>query len=194
MAVDALLLKSGSGPASEPVTVAEAKAHMRVSHAADDTYIGNLLKVVTQDAEEYTSRRFVTQTWLQYHEEWPCGLEIQLKLGPVSAVNSVKYYDQDGQQQTFDGANYELEGQALPPYLRLKDGAESWPTLQALKPRAVEIEFVVGYGAAAAVPWKVKQALMIAAAELYWKRVPAEKGVAFGAVERLLYSEKIWYT
>ena len=43
-------------PAVEPVTVAEAKAHLRVDISDDDTYIGTLITAAREWCEEYLDR------------------------------------------------------------------------------------------------------------------------------------------
>ena len=55
-------LERVTAPGVEPVSVTEAKAHLRVSGSSEDTYIGALIKVATEHAESYLNRRLVQQT------------------------------------------------------------------------------------------------------------------------------------
>lgn len=50
-------------PASEPVTLAEAKAHLRLDTVDDDTYVNTLILVARQYVEQACWRGLVTQTW-----------------------------------------------------------------------------------------------------------------------------------
>ena len=47
-------------PASTyPVSLTEAKSHLKVDTTADDTYITSIIKAATQLSEEYTNRFFI---------------------------------------------------------------------------------------------------------------------------------------
>jgi hypothetical protein len=50
-------------PAAEPVTLAEAKAHIRLEHALDDAYVSTLISAARQYIEQVCWRGLVTQTW-----------------------------------------------------------------------------------------------------------------------------------
>lgn len=51
-----------TAPVGHPVTVAEAKRHLRVTHTLDDSYIGDLIAAATRWAENETRRKLVEQT------------------------------------------------------------------------------------------------------------------------------------
>ncbi len=55
-----------TAPASEPITLAEAKAYLRVTSTDEDTLITNLIISVRQITELISDRRIVTQTWLMF--------------------------------------------------------------------------------------------------------------------------------
>ena len=47
-------------PATDnPLTLTEAKTHLKVDTTADDTFITNLIKSATSSAQEYTNRFFI---------------------------------------------------------------------------------------------------------------------------------------
>lgn len=50
-------------PAAEPVTLVEAKAHLRLDTALDDSYVSSLITMARQYIEEVCWRGLVTQTW-----------------------------------------------------------------------------------------------------------------------------------
>lgn len=62
-------------PASEPVTLALAKAHLRIDHTAEDDLITSWIKAAREAAEKYTGRRFITQSLRMRLNDWPhaCG-------------------------------------------------------------------------------------------------------------------------
>ena len=54
-------------PASTyPVSLTEAKSHLKVDTTADDTYIESIIKAATQLSEEYTNRFFIDTVIEQY--------------------------------------------------------------------------------------------------------------------------------
>ena len=52
-----------TAPTEEPVSLAEAKLHLRVDYTNDDVLIGALITAARQHAENDTRRALVTQTW-----------------------------------------------------------------------------------------------------------------------------------
>jgi hypothetical protein len=96
------------------------------------------------------------------------GVEIRLPIGPVQAVNSVKYYDGGGVQRTlvantdYYAAVRGEPGRVVPCY------GKTWPVVQLGRPEAVEVEFVAGYGGASAVPADLKRAVKVVLAD-HWR-------------------------
>lgn len=154
-------------PTSEPVTVAEAKARLRVTVAAEDGDVAALVQQARELAEAACQRAFVTQTYTLRLDDFPRGDDraIYLPRPPLRSVASVRYYDADGVQQTLDPAGYWVASGGEPGRVLPFDGA-AWPTVQAGRPEAVEVVFVAGYGAASAVPYAAKAAILVIAAAL----------------------------
>lgn len=73
-----------------PVSLTEAKSHLKVDTSADDTYIESIIKAATQLSEEYTNRFFIDTVIEQYASSFA---ELQtLFKSKVSSVAHVKYY------------------------------------------------------------------------------------------------------
>lgn len=61
--IDRYGLTLTSAPASYPVSLAEAKLHVRVDLNAEDDYITGLIAAATQTCESHIGQALVTQTW-----------------------------------------------------------------------------------------------------------------------------------
>jgi uncharacterized phiE125 gp8 family phage protein len=172
-----MALKLITAPAVEPLTLAEAKLHLRVTGSDEDALITSLIVAARRMAEQRSGRALCDQTWELALDAFPAGA-IELPRPPVSSIVSIKYLDAAGADQTLAADQYALDnygGQhwALPA----QDVA--WPgTLAAAN--AVKVRFVAGYGAAAAVPADIKAWLLLAIGTLYAQR---ETVVADQAVE-----------
>ena len=72
---------------TEPVTLAEAKAQLRVDHTDEDTLINQYIKAARQHAERFTGLSLAAQTvQLVYTGS---DLTIELPLSPVASIASV---------------------------------------------------------------------------------------------------------
>lgn len=170
-----------SAPASEPVTLSEAKAFVKQDGNDDDALITSLIATARRACEEFTKRAFITQTWKLVLDRFPLdedadelefmlGLAspraIQLSRQPIQSITSIKTTDTTNSQTTVAPATYSLDqsgGRVL-----LNDGY-SWPSnLRA--DAAVEITTVNGYGDAAAVPEPIKQAILQYVGTMYCSR------------------------
>ena len=67
-----------SGPAAEPLTTAEAKAHLRVEtdFTADDTLIDAMVTSARTYVEQYTGRQLITATWVLRMDAFPAVIEV----------------------------------------------------------------------------------------------------------------------
>jgi len=150
----------------EPVTLAEAKAHMRVDFSADDTYIGTLITAARRHAENRTGRSFITQTWVQYLDAFPRFIE--LHRGDVIGITTLKYIDTDGALQTWDAANYQTDLKDNPARVMPARNVSNWPNTSTEDFNAVQVTYTAGYGAtAASVPADIRQAVLVITEHLY---------------------------
>ena len=158
-----------TAPTSEPVTLAEAKAHLRIEHDDENDYITTLIEVAREYVEiGMCNRTLMSSTWTLYLDEFPAGnMGICLPYPPVAAISSVTYYDTSGTQQTL--SDYQLDSQSEPAALH--PSVDSlWPSTQSNKYQAVTIVYTAGYADADSVPAKIKHAIKIILSELYENR------------------------
>ena len=134
------MLQIVTPPAAEPITLSQAKAHLRVDGSDEDTYITSLIRIAREYAEHDASRAFATQT---VKETFPAFADsFELARGPVVSVSSVKYLDSLAQQQTASTSLYYLDQSGLTAVLRLVPG-QTWPT-SSLRTGGIEITYVTG--------------------------------------------------
>lgn len=159
-------LKLFTAPASEPLTVTEVKARLRITISDEDTDLAALLAECRELCERECQRAFITQTWVLYLDDFPRGGDrsIRLPMPPLVSVTHVKYHDVDGTQQTYSSASYHVATGADPGRVVPVDGGV-WPAVDYGRPEAVEIRFVCGFGAAAAVPAAAKNAILVTMAD-----------------------------
>jgi uncharacterized phiE125 gp8 family phage protein len=163
-----------SGPASEPVTVAEAKAHLRLDGAAEDLLIASLILTSRLHIEAALGLALITQSWRLILDRWPEWPEVPIPLRPVQAIASVNILSEDGTPAAMPASGYILDGRGVPPRL-IRTGAR-WPA-PGRAAAGIEVAFTAGYGAAASdVPAPIRQALLMLVAHWYEHRDPIEIG------------------
>lgn len=145
-------------PASLPVTVAEAKAHLRVDHNDEDEKIEALISAATSYLDGRSGvlhRCIVAQTWELTLDEFPTE-EIEIPLGPVQSVTAVTYVDLSGATQTVSLTDYYVD--VTSPTAWIVPQIE-WPnTMQAAN--AVAVSFVAGTSVSS-VPAAIKHAILL---------------------------------
>lgn len=155
-----------SPPASEPVTLAELKEHLRVAHDDDDALIAGFLVAAVRAIEARAGLAFLPQQWRLTLDEAP-GETVILPVAPVS-VAEVSVIDTQGDPHTLDAALYEFAPGA-PGRLR---PAGLWPS-PGVRLDGVRIDFTAGHADAASVPSPLKQAAKLLAAHFYENRESA---------------------
>lgn len=106
-----------SGPASEPITLAEAKAHLRVDLTDEDDLISVLITAARQYVEVAAGVCIGSQTWRQSYDCFPeCFLCLKT---PLVSVTSLYYLDSAGSNTLLDPSDYRVDvdsGRVTPLY------------------------------------------------------------------------------
>lgn len=171
-----------SGPSVEPISLAEAKLHLREDGGGQDDLIEDvLIPAARRWVEDYTWRALITQTWDFTFRRFPSGREIPVPLAPLQSVTSVTYFDTDNASQTVSSSDYIVDTSEEPGSIHLLETA-SWPSTYT-RPSAVTVRAVVGFGAAGtAVPETYLQAMRLLLGTWYENR----ESVLVGKVSRQL--------
>ncbi len=170
-------------PAGEPISLAEAKLHLRVDGGDDDPLIGLLITAARQAAETITGRQLMTARWRLVLDAFPGPLLMHAGSGssfslpahaillakcPVQSVVSVEYLDMNGTTQVLPASDYVLDAACEPARLTPVFGKTWPPTLPQIG--AVTVTFEAGYGAASEVPEGLKSWIKLRVGSLYGHR------------------------
>ena len=151
------------GPTFEPVPLAEAKLHLRVDHNDEDTLIQSLLTAARVHLETLTNRVFMTQSWTLIHDGWPDSNVLELEIGPISAVEEIRVFEDDDIILTISPTQYLVDTGAVPSRIAMR-GFARWPHPGRVL-NGIEIDVVAGYGPMASdVPEPLRQAILLLAA------------------------------
>jgi uncharacterized phiE125 gp8 family phage protein len=178
-----------TAPLVEPVSLAEAKAHIRVTHNDDDTYINTLISAARRLIEQRYDLALLQQNWSVYVDCWPRDGIFKLPLFPLLAIIDVNYYGDDDVAATLDHAHYYLDGATNPSRLVLRNG-RSFPA-PGRRVNGIELKLTAGFGAtAASVPTQIKQALLIILSDWYASRGDVDAGQIPISAQALLSTYK----
>lgn len=198
-----MFLASISPPSTEPITLGEAKAHLRVDLTDDDALITALIVAARQYAESETGRSLITQSWRLILDGFPGGRgpgtngsissllpgnAILLDQAPVQSISSIQYLDTGGAWQTLPESEWVAELQSAPARITPAFG-KTWPTALP-QIGSVKVEFVAGYGEASAVPQGIKIWMLLRLAALYENREEVS-AMRQGKIEPLPYVDRL---
>ena len=170
-------------PSEEPVSLWEAKLHLRVDFDEDDMLIASLITAARQAAETLTGRQFTTARWKQVLDCFPGpslmgvpagqaftlpGHAILLAKAPVQSVISINYLDMGSVSQTMPVSNYTVDSACEPARITPVFG-QIWPICLP-QIGAVSVTFDAGYGTAAQVPEGIKSWIKLRVGSLYAHR------------------------
>lgn len=148
---------------AEPLSLQDAKDHVRVASSGEDIYIEGLIRAARKRWEGFSRRGFLKQKLRHTRDAWPRTDVWELPRGPMFSTTAVKvtYRPSTGGTQTFDSTNYIIDDRSMLPRLVLKDG-ESWPSTKLQEAIGIDAEFEVGYGKQSTdVPENIRHALRL---------------------------------
>jgi Phage gp6-like head-tail connector protein len=186
-------------PSEEPVSLSEAKLHLRVDASNDDTLIQSLISAVRQHAEAITWRSLCTQTLMLVMDQFPApgmnvgsanwyGPQWGTTPGPLTSLRpegktGFEIILERGTVQSVTSIQYTDENgtaQALDPAAYKVDTystparivpayGTTWPATRN-EINAVRVTYVSGYGAATTVPEGIKRWMLLRLGAMYENR------------------------
>jgi len=173
-----------TAPATEPVTLGEAKAWTKVDGSEEDPLLTSLITAAREAAEQFLRRCLISQSVRLTLDLERSGLDlgegvydlpvsalygglpsvIELPKAPVQSITSVTTYDTADTSAVYSSANYRLNSDGN----RLVLGSSAtWPS--NLRPvGACEVVYVAGYGATgSSVPQSIRNAMLMHIKAMY---------------------------
>ena len=175
-----LVVATASTADDRPVSVADAKEHLRVVDTTDDDeYIGLLIDAATTWAEDYCDRTFADKTYTVAFDDF-FGTRIELPRPPVrlnetgsEATVTISYVDTGGTTRTLTWAesgtqDFRLDRDHVPA-LVYPTYLDVWPSVR-IDDKSVQITYLAGYGGAASVPKPAVHAIKMMVGHWYANR------------------------
>lgn len=164
-------------PTSEPVTLAEAKDHVRRDDSDDDALIAGLITAARQYAETAQKRQLMPATYELRLDSFPTmspasrswvGPTIFLPMPRLIAVSSIAYVNQSGTLVTLDPSSYTVDSASSPGRIT----PVYWQTWPNFRPTVgcVRVTYTAGYADAAHVPETTKLAMKLLIGHWYKNR------------------------
>jgi uncharacterized phiE125 gp8 family phage protein len=184
-------------PEVEPVTLDEAKAHLRLDSDADDTYVSALITAARERVELFLRRALITQAFEYTLDGFPASPSlifstsvIDLPRPPLQSVESIKFVDTGGCVRTLPSESYVVDASSDEIGRVALAWTQYWPITRCSINNVV-IKFVAGYGDAPEdVPQAIRQGILIEISNLYENREDIVVGQSISMLslsERLLW-------
>ena len=124
---------------NEPITLEDAKEHLRVTGGDEDTYISYIITAARTYVENELGETLHESTYNYYLNGFPSG-DIETPKPPLISVTYVKYYDTDNVLQTLvEDTDYRVDVNSS-----TIEVIDSWPSTYDRK-SSVQIRFISGY-------------------------------------------------
>lgn len=183
-------------PAEAPVSLAEAKAHLRVDWTDEDSIIQSYLDAaiaVLDGPTGWLGRAMCAQSWQHVCAKPDCG-KVWLTAQP-NALTSIYYLEPTTKVETLATlADFRVHSDGYRFAVVPKTGKE-WPA-HAVRSDALKLTYTTGYGGSSAVPKPIKQAVLLLVGHWFKEReaatVVAMRELPFG-VQALLNTYKVGF-
>jgi len=158
-----------AAPSADVLSLADAKAHMKVDTSDEDSLISAYVAAATSliDGDGWLGRAMITQDWAQWVNQAPGW--VRLSMGPFQELVSVQYYDVDNVLQTATLSDFETRKQGDFVICKPKEDFE-WPAAET-RQDAIKITYRAGWGDVATdVPPDLVAAIKLMTSHLYENR------------------------
>jgi len=180
-------------PVVEPVSVAEAKAHLRVDGDEDNFYIASLLAAARDWVEVYLDRTLILTQWTMKMDRFPIG-DVELPRPPMRPLPvSVTFTSESGAVSVLASNLYRVDAASTPGVIRPLREAD-WPSYMD-DANSITVTWSAGYGEdGRSVPPAIRHAILMLVGFWFENRSSVlvgsiSKPIEF-AVDSLLSSQK----
>lgn len=170
----ALAVRVSVAPTAEPLSLVEARQHVRRDDYADDGLIAGLIMAAREHVEQITGRVLCQQTMVMTMDGFPRCQPILLPRGPIQSITTVKYINASGVLTTWSGSEWQSDLYSNPPRIEPAYGL-SWPDARLVY-GAVEVTFVAGYTGPELIPQSILQAMRLLIGHWYENRETVNVG------------------
>lgn len=174
-------------PEREPISLDEAKSHLRVPLSDQDGNIDRIyIPAARRRVEAETNRQLITATLELSLNRFPMGsAPICVPRCPMQSVTSITYRDTTGAEQVLDPSKYHVDPASEPGLIHPVFGSP-WPAVrQRSAPSTVAVRFVAGYGATgASIPAGIREAMLLLIGHYYYHREDVVVGTISSALPR----------
>lgn len=152
--------------------LARVKDHLRVSDGNEDGLISAYINAAVDFIASYTWIYLQSTSYTAYLDDWES--ETIIKMHPVTAISSIKYYDANGTLQTMSaGTDYYVSLNGA--YARIN--FENTYTLRDQPYDNIEIAFTCGYASHFEIPDDLVDALLMLVSDMFENRQSFSQGV-----------------
>lgn len=173
-------IKTTVEPATEAVTLEDAKQHLRVPGNHEDANIERIyIPAARRRIEAEIGRSLIRTTHRLSLEDFPAGsCPILLPRSPVISVASIAYVDSAGDSQVLSSEDYVVDTDSEPGRI-LPAWGTSWPTTRGRTAAStVAVTFDAGYGDhPSSVPAGLREAILLLVGHYYYHREEVLVGV-----------------
>ena len=158
------------------LTLAEVKEHLRLelSEVTENDSLLTLIRTSEKIAQDYTGRKFISQTIYYYLPEWPSSDYIRLPYGNLQTIDRITYWDSNESSSAFAATYWYSDTDSDPGRAVLRYG-EEWPTATLDSRNPIRVQYICGYGKdPSSVPEPIRQAMKIIIGNLYVNRESGE--------------------
>lgn len=160
-----------TAPSAEPISLSEAKAHLRITDVSEDALITGLIKSAREEVEASASIALINQDWRLYMDAWPCSGIVRLRRSPVQYVSAVTVYDGMGVATVITPPVGNLDKISSPARFLVPNAASA----PGKAVNGIEIDFRCGFGATGVeVPDGLKRAMLLLISHWYEHRGAGE--------------------
>lgn len=155
-----------------PVSLADAKAHLRVTDSAEDALITAMVAAACGLVAETAGRVLSAETW----EICDTGYSgwVEVPVSPVTALSAVSYLDGTGAEVAATVGDFTLTVSDDRVFVGPRPG-KAWPTPGVVRPDAVRVRVTAGY---TTLPPELKQAILLAVGHNYRNREAVGEAMA----------------
>ena len=159
-----MLLKQVTGPQAQVVSLTDVKATppAPISHSDDDLQIEFMIDAASRMIGEMSGRVLVPETWSVSFAFGEFST-VRLPKSPVTALDSITYYDSDDVEQTASLSDFYFIADDDRALVKPKESA-TWPSANPHREDAITITFEAGY---TTCPDPLKHAVTLTAKHFY---------------------------